>query len=382
MSSSNPPTYYPYYPNNGNVYPIYPNYPDGINVINGTNVVVNGNPINGKPINGNPYRQEPVNLCKIGMKHHHIKEAIENNVPIEENLHVIAVISNICAFKKRYQLMREFIQRMEFENNVILYIVEMAYGSQPFAMTDAKNPRHLQLRTEYAIWHKENMINLGVKKLLPPDWKAFAWIDADIDFDTNDWAANTLKILNGAKDIVQIFSHAIDLDQKEETMNVYNSFAFQFSKDLPYSHKFPNYWHPGYAWACTRKAYEQMGGLFELGILGASDHIMSFCLMNKGLESICDKYSQDFKNRILAFQKRVKRLRLGYVPVVIRHFFHGSKVNRKYVERNEILLRYNYSPLVHIAYDSNGIMIPSPQFPKAFIQDILDYFKQRNEDEQ
>ena len=323
----------------------------------------------------------PLNLCKIGMKHHTINDAIENNTPIEENLHVVAVISNICLFKKRYQLMREFMRRMEFENNVILYVVELAYGNQPFAMTSNKNPRHLQIRTKDAIWHKENMINSGVRKLLPPDWKAFAWIDADIDFDNNCWALDTLKILNGSKDIVQIFSHAVDMDQNEETMNVYNSFAYQFSHGLQYSHKFPNYWHPGYAWACTRQAYEKMGGLFELGILGASDHIMSFCLTNKGIQSVNDKYSDDFKNKILSFEKRVKRLRLGYVPVTIRHFFHGSKINRKYIERNEILLRYNYSPSIHISYDENGIMVPSKDFPKEFLDEIMQYFKQRNEDE-
>lgn len=323
----------------------------------------------------------PINLCKIGMKHHHIKDAIENNNPIEEKLHVIAVISNICLFKKRYQLMREFIRRMEFENNVILYIVELAYGTQPFVITSSKNSHHLQMRTKNALWHKENMINAGVNKLLPSDWKAFAWIDADIDFDNNSWALDTLKILNGTKDIVQIYSHAVDMNADEETMNVYNSFSYQFCQGLPYSNKFPNYWHPGYAWACTRNAYEKMGGLFHWGILGASDHIMSFCLVNKGLQSINDKYSDDFKNEILKFQNKVKRLRLGYVPGTIRHFFHGSKINRKYVERNEILLKYNYSPSIHIAYDANNIMIPSPQFSPDFLKEILNYFKQRNEDE-
>jgi len=316
------------------------------------------------------------------MHHNHIKDAIENNSPIEPSLHVIAVISNVCNFKKRYQLMREFIRRMEFENHVTLYIVELAYGNQPFAITSNTNPRHLQLRTETAIWHKENMINLGVRRLLPNEWKAFAWIDADIDFDNNDWALDTLKILNGAKDIVQLFSHACDMGVKEETMNVFNSFGFQFCKDLPYTHQFPNYWHCGYAWACTRNAFERMGGLFEVGILGASDHIMSFCLMNKGLQSINDKYSQDFKDVIVQYQTRVKRLRLGYVPGIIRHFFHGSKANRKYVERNEILLRYNFSPLKHITYDEHGLMIPSAEFPPEFAREILSYFSQRNEDEE
>jgi hypothetical protein len=216
---------------------------------------------------------------------------------------------------------------------------------------------------------------------LPSDWKAFAWIDADIDFDNNNWALDTLKILNGCKDIVQIFSHCVDMNNNEETMNVYNSFGFQFSHNLPYSNKFPNYWHPGYAWACTRQAYEKMGGIFELAILGSGDHIMSFCLMNKGLQSINDSFSDDFKEKVIEFQNRVKRLRLGYVPVTIRHFFHGSKLNRKYIERNEILKRYNFSPSIHLIYNEQGILIPSQNFSKDFLEDMMVYFKQRNEDE-
>jgi hypothetical protein len=66
---------------------------------------------------------------------------------------------------------------------------------------------------------------------------------------------------------------------------------------------------------------------------------------------------------------------------MIRHFFHGSKVNRKYVERNEILLKYNYSPGLHIAHDANGVLIPSSHFSEEFLAEILNYFKQRNEDE-
>jgi hypothetical protein len=90
-----------------------------------------------------------------------------------------------------------------------LYIVELAYGNQSFQVTKSNNTRHLQIRTNTApLWHKENMINMAVQHLLPDSWKAFAWIDADIEFDSSSWALDTLKILNGSKDIVQLFSHA------------------------------------------------------------------------------------------------------------------------------------------------------------------------------
>ena len=73
---------------------------------------------------------------------------IINNKPIEENLHVIMVISNPCNFKKRYKLAREFVIRMGIEKNVILYIVEVAYGDQTFQISDESNERHLRIQAE------------------------------------------------------------------------------------------------------------------------------------------------------------------------------------------------------------------------------------------
>ena len=53
----------------------------------------------------------------------YIKDAVNNNCPIEPKLHVIAVISNPCLYATRYILMREFIKRMELdENDVVIHI--------------------------------------------------------------------------------------------------------------------------------------------------------------------------------------------------------------------------------------------------------------------
>ena len=100
-----------------------------------------------------------------------IRYAIMNNDPVDDVLHVIAVISNPCQFARRYILAREFLSRMELEQNVQVYMVELAYGSQQFYVTDKKNPRHLQMRGQTPLWHKENMINMAVTTLLPKDGK-------------------------------------------------------------------------------------------------------------------------------------------------------------------------------------------------------------------
>ena len=311
-----------------------------------------------------------------------IKDAIANNEPIEKKLNVIIVISNPCLFARRYILLKEFVQRMELEeSNINLYIVELAYGKQRFIVTDSTNKNHLQIRTEHPLWHKENMINVGIRKLLPADWKAVAWIDADIEFESPTWALDTLKILNGSKDIIQLFSHCVDMNQHGEAMNVFPSFGFQYTKQLPYSKKPVNFWHPGYAWACTRKTYERIGGLYEKAILGSGDNIMALSIIQKAKYAMNEYYTEEYRTAIFEYEKKTKLLRTGYVPGVIRHYYHGSKKNRNYGNRWKILVDNEYNPEIHITKDANGIIVPTKECPRTLLNSIVDYFKSRNDDE-
>jgi hypothetical protein len=312
-----------------------------------------------------------------------VKDTIINNDAIEEKLHVIIVISNPCLYARRYILAREFIKRMELEDDVILYVVELVYPNQEYIVTDKLNKRHLQIKTEIPIWHKENMINMGVKYLLPKEWKAFAWVDADIEFESTTWAKDTLKLLNGTYDILQIWSHCADLDKNDNAMQIFNSAGYQYVKDTSEYNKSKgiNYWHPGFAWACTRKAYDKMEGLYEKSILGSGDNIMMLSLLGNGIKALNEKSSNGYKISVQEYQDKVKKLRFGYVPGVIRHYFHGSKKNRKYSERWQILVDHKFDPTIHIECDKKGILIPSKECPKKLIEDILTYFSERNEDE-
>jgi hypothetical protein len=80
-------------------------------------------------------------------------------------------------------------------------------------------------------------------------------------------------------------------------------------------------------------------------------------------------------------QEKAKNLRLGYVPGVIRHFYHGKKKNRYYHERTDILAKYQYSPIKDITYDDNGLIITTTNFSNEFKNEIMNYFIERKEDE-
>ena len=323
-----------------------------------------------------------IEIDNINYKENDIKLAINNNNPIEDKLNVIIVISNPCLYAKRYILLKEFVKRIEEEEVFVnLFIVEMIYENQKFMITDKKNKNHLQLKTDIPIWHKENMVNLAVIKLLPSNYKAFAWVDADIEFENNSWALDTLKILNGCKDVVQLFSHCVDMSADKSNLTIYNSYGYSFNKNKKYTSVGNDYWHPGYAWAITRKAYEKIGGLYDKGVLGSGDSIMALSFINKCNVMNNNNYNKDYNDSMLEYQIKASKLRLGYVPGVIRHYYHGSKKNRQYTERWKILMNHNFSPINHLTYDDKGILVPTNLFSSEFKEDIMNYFRERKEDE-
>lgn len=308
-----------------------------------------------------------------------LSKSLRSNFFIDDTLHVITVISNICEFKRRWELMRKFIDEMSNYENVKLYVVELAYDNQDFHITSSDNPQHLQLRTKYALWHKENLINLGIQKLLPKDWKAVAWIDGDIEFENPNWVKDTLKVLTNF-DVVQLFTTCFDMDENEIPMSIWQSFGYKYCNGHKFSHvKGTNYWHTGYAWACTREYYEKIGGLYDKGILGSGDYVM--CQGFFGKPAFGHQSLDKFRDNVVSYISKLVDIKIGYIPTNIKHYFHGSKVNRKYIERNSILVNHNYDPYKHITYDSNGVIIPSDDMSSDFLKEIYQYFFERNEDE-
>jgi hypothetical protein len=87
---------------------------------------------------------------------------------------------------------------------------------------------------------------------------------------------------------------------------------------------------------------------------------------------------------MLAFQEKVQGhgLRLGHVPGTIRHFFHGSRKNRQYQDRKKLLVKYSFSPSSMLAEDNDtGLIVPTEACDPGLLQDIMNYFEERKEDD-
>jgi hypothetical protein len=267
-------------------------------------------------------------------------------------LHVIAVISNPVRFARRYQLFNEFCERMKREPRVSLLTVELQQGNRPFA-TNAT----LKYRTKHEIWYKENLINLGVQHL-PSDWQYMAWIDADIEFVNKNWAKETIEQLQ-TYDVVQLFSHATDLGPNGETLQVHTGYMYLYVNGECYTPGYNNkYPHPGYAHACTRKAFNAMGGLLDFAIFGSADYHMCAGLTGKMERTLHKHINKNYREDCLIFQERCERhikRNVGYVQGTIYHYFHSCKSRRQYGSRPEALANHKFDPRRDLKRNDQGL---------------------------
>ena len=308
--------------------------------------------------------------------------------PVDAPLYVVAPIVNPSRYRSRYTLYREFESYIT-NAGAILYTVEAAYGDRDFEITDPSNPRHIRLRTNHEVWHKENLINIGVSRL-PADWKYVAWIDADVSFARPDIVTETIHQLQHFS-VVQMFTQATDLGPRYETLQTFDGFVAQWMAhrtrhvpDYPKPAQYGN-WHPGYAWACRRDAWDHLGGLLDFSIIGSADRYMADALIGEVAQSLSAEIVRDcptYTQWCLEWQARAERhlkRNLGFVDGLLLHYFHGAKKNRGYINRPSILWNNQFDPSRDIKRDWQGLWQLTDQ--KISLRDQLrGYFRARDED--
>lgn len=311
-------------------------------------------------------------------KHQH---AIEHHRS-SDTLHVVVVVSNPVRFKSRYRLFKDFVRHMADFPTVELTIVEMAFGARAFECTLPGNPRHIQVRSDSEVWHKESLINLGIRSL-PHDWKYVAWVDADISFTNHDWATETVQELQHHP-VVQVFQSCADLGPDGNIMQHHQGFGYlhTIGERKASGDYYGTFGHPGYGWAITRDAYTNIGGFPDFAILGSGDHHMATAFVGSVDESIHKNMHQNYGLLWRIFQERCERhiqRNLGFVHGTILHHFHGRKKTRYYVERWKTLVQHKYDPLVDVQHDWQGLVKLSGNKP-GLRDDIMKYFRSRLED--
>jgi hypothetical protein len=208
-----------------------------------------------------------------------------------------------------------------------------------------------------------------------------AWIDADITFVDEEWVEKTIERFD-KYDVLQLFSSIVYLGPNNEAMKTDKSFGYMYrrsGKQYTQTYRY-GFWHPGFAWGCTKNAYNTMGGLIDFGILGSGDHHMALGLISKIECSHPKNIHPEYRQLLKDFEKRVKSLRLGYIEGTIMHHWHGDLKLRRYKERWQILTDHQYDPTADVSKDPLGLY----QFTESgdrMEKDIQDYFAGRMEDD-
>ena len=316
----------------------------------------------------------------------------------KEQVYVISPISNPIRYSRRWELYQQF-QRHMHDVEAKLLAVELSYGDrfpQILPQYDVNDPRALLLTTREELWHKENLINLGIQTLtqIDPGWKYVCWVDSDVHFQRHDIIEETAHQLQHY-DIVQMFSHAIDMDPQMRPIKVHAGFIYQYFQN---NHRQPQgvglggyygadkgvFWHPGYAWAARRSAMDQIQ-LMDKAILGAGDHHMALALIGYGERSIPKGVSKGYRNMVMEWQEQAACLKknVGYVPGTITHYWHGSKERRKYIERWKVLIDSQFDPAADLSREPSGVYRLNMNKGERSIRlrdQIRAYFRQRSED--
>lgn len=341
---------------------------------------------------------------------------------------VVCAISNPIRFKTRYALYRKFKHHILHELHANLLTVECAEGVREFQVTGTRHASEqpdgvchieVQLRRSSVTWNKEEMMNIGIGRL-PLDARYVMCCDADITFCNKEIVTETIHALQMHR-VVQPFESCADLGPDGQVMQIHKSFGWCHARGLEWrpaarprrgpqdgaeedSSPYTTYsydeaplekanqklgmgdmgilWHPGYCMAFKKAVIDRMGGLLDVGILGASDHHMFGALIGRAKMTYPPRVHKNYKKAVHAWEAKAEQIvkrDIGFVRGTILHGFHGSKKCRQYSSRWDVLINNNYDPETDVCRTPAGVR--ELVSGKIGLRDgIRQYFKLRNED--
>lgn len=270
--------------------------------------------------------------------------------------------------------------------NIKLHIIEVVYKNASFELEPCNGEYdYVGLQTSTHAWLKESMINYGFRRAIyRDDARYLAHIDMDVFFENKEWAQGAMHELQ-VHPFMQPWSHAIDLGPHGEILLAPESFgSVQQTGKILKIEKSPQYSypHPGYAWCMTSRFFHNLpGGLLDFCIVGNADWHMAWAAAGMAERTLRHNYPQSYKSRILAWERAATKItnkQIGYIPGTIKHPFHGSKQNRFYIDRAQILSRCGYCPDAHLKHDENGLVYISNN--PDLDHEIMKYGWSRKED--
>ena len=269
--------------------------------------------------------------------------------------------------KTKRILMNYFYARSLHEGaGLPVFTIELVYEGRSPEIPDA-----IHVHAKSFMFHKENLYRVLVEKV-PKHFKKIAFLDSDIYFKETSWYDKTSILLN-THAIVQPYEFAFWLDLtytkklfRKKTILLLPTNEWSFS------------YHPGFAWCMQREWYEQ-NGFFDYAVTGGGDTLSSAVWLKKDLPSHVRFIPPALNSIYNDYKSRFVDLKITFLKgMEIFHLFHGSLINRQYIERHKIL---NLETDIQNLTYKNEEGIFEWKDPKQWNSLFLTYFQQRNDDD-
>ena len=303
--------------------------------------------------------------------------------PLDDPLYIVCAVENAEGFATRYRHYRAF-EKHATDSGAIVYTVEAVNGQRNFEVTQATNPRHVQLRAKTDLWRKENLQNIGIARL-PHDWKYVALCDADFLNTRTDWVQATKQALQRWA-AVQMFSTYSYLSAGNAVESINKGFIYALSNG-PTCHDghYGPRGAPGGMWAYTKATIEAIRGMLQTPILGSSDWYMAYALAGVADEhrdsqlAACSEGYRKSVEEWCNLASAAIRSNVGYVENHAVHYYHGAINKRGYEWRWKILRTHQFDPTTDLVTEHSGLLELAGNKP-GMQKEIRDYFHSRNED--
>ncbi len=308
------------------------------------------------------------------------------------SLWVITAYFNPAGFCSKRENFQRFAERMR-EHNV--YVVEAVYPGESRESRDTRFWRlcrsldlpavpvradsgfvHSWRFTSAVLFQKERLLNVALGRL-PADCDKVAWLDCDILFENPNWAEDASKLLDKVP-IVQLFDSVRTLEPCGREM--FTEAGMIARRGRYWADRVPG--PHGYAWAARRELLDKHG-FYDRAIVGGGSVIMAQSIFGRTWPReeprlFTQAHLRDILAWSTAFHLDVQGS-VSFVPGAIKHLWHGSIPNRRYMERHEILTRHDFDPVSDIAMDAESCWKWHSDKPELH-REVAEYFVERDED--
>lgn len=282
------------------------------------------------------------------------------------------------------------------------YTIELYFDSPE--ISDA-----IHFKGSSIMFHKEQLCHV-LEPYVSWWYTKVLFLDADIIFEKLDWYDSVSELLD-SHDIVQPFETCSWLNLSYKTIELSRESVVKQKHFKTYSTKF----HPGFAWAFNRQWFRSFG-FYRFAITGSGDTLSAAAWFGQSLDSsynfpkALEASYNEYRKKISSsgpkgpsglegliglccgsvglvsaclpgeeetYEIAFNGPRVTYCPGRILHLYHGSRENRKYSDRHNML-----NGILDIRKELKVSFYNIFSFRNPNLQALLkSYFEQRLDDE-